>query len=154
MDPDIWPLMLLLVEEADTEPVPEELLMEEMPLLPVLQAHKRICTDDVNSNIAADVNEMPLAPLLQLKGMRPHTQAAECWPCCQTGVYQGPQLQPLHRPALHAALRIRQPEILSSAAALKTGSIPLVSSLNHLHSAANPQHRQSICDWQPQNSCQ
>ena len=39
MDPEVCPLMLLLVEEADTEPVPEELLMEAMPLLPVLQAH-------------------------------------------------------------------------------------------------------------------
>lgn len=47
VDPEVWPFMLLPVEEADTEPVPEELLMEEMPLFPVLQAHRCSCTNNV-----------------------------------------------------------------------------------------------------------
>ena len=47
MDPEVWPLMSLLVEEADTEPAPEELLVEEMPLLPVLQANNGSCTHNV-----------------------------------------------------------------------------------------------------------
>ena len=46
VNPEVCPLMSLLVEEADTEPVPEELLVEEMPLLPVLQAPSESCTHD------------------------------------------------------------------------------------------------------------
>ena len=47
MAPEVCPLILLLVEEADTEPVPEELLLEEMLLLPVLQAPNKSCTHHV-----------------------------------------------------------------------------------------------------------
>ena len=72
MDPEVCPLMMLLVEEADTEPVPEELLVEEMPLLSVLQAYKCSCTISVAASCGGWmsvpvelVEEIPLLPVLQ-----------------------------------------------------------------------------------------
>ena len=71
MDPEVWPLMLLLDEEADTEPVPEELLMEEMPLLPVLQAHN---------------GTTPVAPTMSVLGLEAGSQYLGAADGCNAGV--------------------------------------------------------------------
>ena len=78
MDPEVWPLMLLLVEEADTEPVPEELLVEERPLLPVLQAHSRSCIQDVAAGCGGykPVPEELLMDAMQCSMCCRHTKGA------------------------------------------------------------------------------